>query len=486
MRRATLLLLFALLAAGCNQRDERLVRVSLIGDPDPAVTPGAGKPPQPPEIRAATVEGLVGFDEQGRVVPALADRWIVTEDGQSYIFRLRNGAWPDGKPITGESAAAALRQVLRALRGTPLALDLAPIDEIRSMAGRVVEIRLSSPLPDLLTLLAQPELGLARKGRGTSPMTLDHQGRVQQLEPVPPEKLGLPAQEDWLERVRVVRVRIEPADKAVERFDEGYADVVLGGRADTWPFATTAGISRGTVRLDPVIGLFGLLVADDEGFLGDPLNREALAMAIDREALLAPFNVAGWAPTTRIVSPDLEGGPGPLGERWAAFTLAERQQIAAERVARWRKTVDQTAPIRIALPDSVGGTLIYERLRADLERIGLATERVAEQGKADLLLLDRVARYGRASWFLNQLSCAAKVPVCSREADDLVAAARATPDPQRRADLLAEAESLVAAANGFIPFARPLRWSLVRADVTGFATNPWGAHPLLRLALQPG
>ena len=78
-------------------------------------------------------------DERGRVIPALADRWIVTDDGLSYIFRLRDGDWPDKTPITGETARTALLQAISALRGTPLGSDLAAIGEVRAMAGRVSE-----------------------------------------------------------------------------------------------------------------------------------------------------------------------------------------------------------------------------------------------------------------------------------------------------------------------------------------------------------
>jgi peptide/nickel transport system substrate-binding protein/oligopeptide transport system substrate-binding protein len=102
-----------------------------------------------------------------------------------------------------------------------------------------------------------------------------------------------------------------------------------------------------------------------------------------------------------------------------------------------------------------------------------------------LRLFDSVARYGRVPWFLNQLSCAAGRAVCSPEGDAMLAEALASTDPEARAKLLGQAEIVITAANGFIPFARPLRWSLVRGDITGFANNPWGLHPLLPLALAP-
>jgi len=491
MRRAPALVLLSLaLLAACGRRDDGPLDISVIGTPeafDEARGVRLGTAAQ--LLRAATTEGLVGFDAEGRVVPALADRWIVTEDGQSYIFRLRNGDWPDGRPITGEGAAAALRRTIAALRGTPLAQDLGMIEEIRAMAGRVVEIRLAAPVPDLLDLLAQPELGLPVRDRsgdkGTGPMKMERLGAVAALEPLAPEALGLPAEEGWKERVRPLRVRFEPAARAVRRFDEGYADVVLGGTADTLPLVRSFGLSRGNLRLDPVIGLFGLMVTDTRGFLAKPENREALALAIDREELVSEFNLGGWRPTTRLVSAEVADAPATIGERWDGIDLAARRQSAAGRVARWKSGGVASRPLRIALPATPGGQILFERLRADFAAIGLDSVRVKEGERADLRLFDAVARYGRTAWFLNQLSCGAGRLVCSKEADSLARAAAAEADPAVRAQLLAGAEREITAANGFIPFARPLRWSLVRGAVTGFATNPWGLHPLPPLALTP-
>ena len=478
--------LLCLLVGGCGRRDDGPVNVSLIGGRDAFVQMrGLRLSPAAQVLRAATTEGLVGFDAEGRVVPALADRWIVTEDGQSYIFRLRNGTWPDGSEITGESAATALRRTIAGLRGTPLAGDLGSIDEVRTMAGRVVEVRLSTAVPDLLDLLAQPELGLAWKSRGAGPMTLIQNGGVAELAPIPPESLGLPAEDGWKERVRLLRVRPEPAAAAVARFDEGYADIVLGGTVDTLPLVKTSGLSRGNLRLDPVIGLFGLAVVSRNGLFAVPENREAIAMAIDRDALLGEFNVGRWAPTTRIVSPDAAdaaGEGGTVGERWTGLDLAARQRTATQRIAQ---SGNRGGVVRIALPSTPGGTIIFEHLRTDLAAIGLKATRVRETEGADLRLFDAVARYGRVAWFLNQLSCGAGRAVCSPDGDALVAEALTTSDPQARAALLARAETQITAANGFIPFARPLRWSLVRGTITGFANNPWGLHPLLPLALSP-
>lgn len=435
-------------------------------------------------IRSATVEGLVGLDEEGRVVPALADRWIVTDDGQSYIFRLRDGTWADGAPLTGETARTALRQALAGLKGSALAHDFAAVDEVRAMAGRVVEIRLTRPVPEFLQLLAQPELGLARRGRGSGPMAQRREGPVTVLTPIAPEKRGLPAVNDWVERVRAVRLSIGSAKQALDRFEEDNRVVVLGGTFVHWPALADARVPRGAIRVDPVVGLFGLAPVHAGGFMSEAENREAVAMAIDREALAQALQAPGWAGTTRIVSPATEDASTLVAERWTALSLAQRQAAAAARAARWRARHGDFT-LRLTLPRGLGADVLFARLSADLAAAGFKVERVGEGDAADLRLVDTVARYSRAGWFFTQLSCTARPKICSPAADASYAAAAGLSDPAARARQLAQAEAELMAANTFVPLGPPLRWSLAAADTVGFSSNRWGIHPLLPLAMRP-
>lgn len=465
----------------CAETDDSTVQVVVIGQPSSPFAGGVRLSPAAQLVRSSTFEGLVGFDEQGRVIPALADRWIVTDDGQSYIFRLREGAWPDGTPLTGDSVRIALRRAIAELRGTPLALDLAAIEDIRAMAGRVVEIRLERPVPDMLQLLAQPELGLARKGRGTGPMVLRREGDVAILKAIPPEKRGLPAVSDWSERTRTIQLVAVPAASAIDRFDKGEADLVLGGTIDDFPRLASRGLARGTIRMDAVTGLFGLSVMSSEGFLANPAHREAISMAIDREALIAGFGISGWIPTTRIVSPGIDTGNVVVEERWTTMTLAERQAEAGRRVREWADKVT----LRIALPEGPGSDLLFASISRDLGTAGISAIRVAQDASAELRLVDTVARYPRAGWFLNQFSCRAGRVPCSAAADSWQAQANAADESAPRDRLVAEAEAALAATNIFIPFGTPVRWSLARGNLTGFSINRWGYHPLMPLAMRP-
>ena len=443
-------------------------------------------------VRAATGSGLVTLDAQGEVAPALADRWIIADDGRSYIFRLRDGDWPAGGDLTADSARDSLRRVIRELRGTSLALDLAPVSEVRAMAGRVVEIRLAHPMPDFLRLLAQPELALSHDGFPSGPMILERpadgadsaQGRAA-LDFRPPEARGLPEEEEWRGYVRPVAVAALDPEAALAAFESGEVDVVLGGTLGTWPLADPGPLSRGTLRIDPAIGLFGFLVRRESGFLSRVENREALAMAIDRPALLAPFNIGGWLPTTRIVPAPIAGEG--VTERWEGIEIERLRGEARRRVEAWTAGLGQgEAPVvTVALADQPGNAALFNALAGQWAGIGVTLRRAAADQPSDLVLIDSVARYGGPRWFLNQFNCTLRRGMCLPEADAEIGQALAAPERQERADSLARADAMLTAANIYIPLAMPLRWSLVRGNVDGYAANPWAWHPLPDMATIP-
>jgi ABC-type transport system substrate-binding protein len=482
-----LLFPFLVLAlTGCWRNDDGAVQVAFIDTPESLFASGVRLSPGAQHLRAATASGLVSLDGQGDVIPALADRWIVTDDGRSFIFRLRDGTWPDGRELTAESVRAALTEAIRALDGTSLGLDLAPIEEVRAMAGRVIEIRLSTPVPMLLQLLAQPELALSNGAGGTGDMLLRRDAATAVLAMKPPAARGIAERSDWDQYVRAIELRAENAQRAIAQFDNGDVELVLGGRIDSLPLADTGPLSRGTVRLDPALGLFGLQARRAEGLLGTPQGREAIAMAIDRTALIEPFNIGGWTPTTRVAAPGLPGDPGFIAERWSGRAIEDLRAEASRRVVAWRRANGTAEPrLTLALGRAPGFDMLFRGLAAQLATIGVRLERVSDDRRADFVLVDRVARYAEPSWFLNQFNCALRNGPCSTEADALVRESLFQTDPAAKATLLAQAEAELTLANVYIPFGSPLRFSLVRGDVEGFVANPWAFHPLPALAVMP-
>jgi ABC-type transport system substrate-binding protein len=471
--------------AGCSSGADETLGVVVIGSASDPFASGSDLPPAAQLVRAATAEGLVGLDEHGRVVPALAERWIVYDDGMSYIFRLRGGRWADGSAIEAADAAAALRRAFAAARGSAMGAGLEDVRSIVVRAGRVVEIQLSRPNPDFLRQIAQPEFALLRSGRGTGPMQLERDGVVAALAPVPPGRRGLPRDPAWAESVRPIRLSARGPERALALFADGRADIILGGTLADYPEARGVGMARATVQIDPAAGLFGLAVANESGFLGDPANREALAKAIDRDALASAIDAPGWTPTTRIVAYGMGEDDGSVGERWNGQDMEQRRAAAAVRVSAWAGAGGGPVRLRIALPPGKGAGLLFDRLSADWRAIGVEARRVGLREPADLALLDSIARFQAKRWFLGELSCASSRGLCSEAADRLVRLAGQAEDPAERLGLLAEAEAELTKANVFIPLGSPLRWSIVRRRFSGFVANRWAVHPLMPLATIP-
>ena len=106
-------------------------------------------------------------------------------------------------------------------------------------------------------------------------MSRDEATAIARLSALPPESRGLPALEDWEDLARPIAVRALSAKDAVAAFSRGDVDLVLGGTLIDFPQAEVGPLSRGTIQVDPAIGLLGLVVRRETGFLADPARREA-------------------------------------------------------------------------------------------------------------------------------------------------------------------------------------------------------------------
>ena len=492
LRRLILFVLAAPLLASCSDAGDSVLATAVIATEDELLADGLRLSPAAQHLRGAVAAGLVARDPQGEIVPALAESWLVTDDGLSYIFRLRELQAPDGSAITAEQVRQSLLRSRIALRGTSLGLDLAPIAEVRAMTGRVLELRLSTPVPDMLMLLAQPELAIRKDGAWLGEMELveaapgpanadqAQESSVLTLRLRPPLERGQPESEDWAEFARDITIEAVDGTRATERFYDGDFDLVLGGGVGHMPLVNTGPLTRGTARVDPAIGLFGLLAMREEGALASDTMREALAMAIDRQELLSRFTVGGWVPTTRLVAPGLPNDSGRIAERWIGESIEERRARAGLRL---EAASDRT--LSLALGNGPGHDIIFDELARQLAIVGITLERAGDADDADLVLVDRVARYADARWFLNQFHCSLRRGLCNAEVDTLVAAALAERDAAQRAVMMAEAEATLTLDNIFIPLGQPLRWSLARGYVEPFEPNPWAFHPLPELAVIP-
>lgn len=475
MRCGAILLALALSVAGCNRRDnDPKIAVSQIGGSLRAADPDRrGLDETQRGVAREVAQGLVTLDAAGQVRPGLAESWIVTDDGLSLIFRLRHARWPDGSDVTASQVAASLSRSMAPASANALKPLLMSVDTIVPMTGRIVEIRLHVPRPNMFQLLAQPELGIRRNGQGAGPWRGTMDGSTMVLTPLPDPDADADAPPPLITQVTL---RSESASKAIARYQAGLSLLVSGGTLADWPVAQAS--RERDVRIDPAEGLFGIGIRALTPMLRDVTIREALSMAIDREALGAISGVPRWTVAQRLLPAQLDSARVPVEPVWGGVQLDQRRRTARSRIAGWIAAHGEPPPLKLAMPAGPGMRLLLARLAVDLRAIGLRLQPVAwNAADADLVLIDEVSPNGSANWYLTRTGCEAGF-ACSDLAELALQTARAAPTLVERARAIADADSAAAQASGYIPLSTPLRWSLVSPSLNGWRENAFAVHPL--------
>ena len=472
--------------AGCSDQGSGPVVVSVVGDREDLAKPLQQLPdPAAKLLLESTAQGLVAFDARGDIIPGLAQRWIVEDDGRSYIFRLRRAFWADGSRVTAADVARMLMARITSLRRLDPDGPLDAVQAVVPMTGEVIEIRMAAARPFMLQMLAQPQMGILSRDGGTGPYRAARQGDALMLTPVDRSTGDIETEEEPVPPAQRRVLRAERAALAILRFRADQAGLMLGGRFADVPLLIPAGIERDAVRIDPVQGLLGLAVVGRGALLDDDAVRAAINMAIDRSQLPNLFPLGGWTTTEQIVPSDLDLGRAPTPPTWANQPMEARRAQGGATITRWRADhADETPLLRIALPQGPGATLLFGLLRRDLAAIGVTAQRVAMKESADLRLIDEVAPYDSALWYLGRVGCVRKIH-CSALADAALQAASLASSAEERMARAAEAEALMQAHNGYIALGAPVRWSLVSRRLSGFTPSPRARHPLNHLFSSP-
>ena len=425
----------------------------------------------------STAQGLVRFDAAGQIEPGLAERWIVIDGGMSYIFRLRDTEWSDGRPVSAPEVVAVLRRQIAPRSRNPLLPFLSAIDEIVEMTPEVIEIRLKRPRPDLLKLFAQPELAIFRTrppGRRWAVPDCENTTRLRHAEarirPCPIARRRNCRARSGDERGTDRRTG-SACGRAFRRAPVGsgqrrYLHRLAAGRCRPMSHPPTAGsIPRPGCSASPSS------TATDSWAMYKIVPRSPGRSIARRSSRPSPRN--GTRPRRYCPSSSIRRSrrliPG-----WA--TASPEAGSPRDRVLAWQQDHPGPIRLRLALPAGPGATILHGYVAAGLRSIGIEVDRVATNADADLRLVDAVAPYDSARWYL-----ATACQPCGADAQAALDAARDAPSLVLRSRYIAQADRALADDVAFIPIARPLRWSLVSLRLKQWQGNTRAWHPLNHL-----
>jgi oligopeptide transport system substrate-binding protein len=510
---------------GREQSAHSVLKRGLVSDPE-SLDPQRARTVQANDVLRDIGEGLVSYSPNGDLVPGVAQSWEPSEDGLTYTFTLRADArWSNGDLVTADQFVLSLRRLVDPATGAFYAELLANIENVPEILkgdkppaelgveapdAHTLVIRLSSPTPYLPKLMALPSTFpvyppiLKKFGDDFArPGNLVSNGAYKLDAWQPGSMLRLSRNEHYwnsaataIDEVQYLVVTDE--NTQLNRFRAGELDIT-----DTVPpkdFDALRAEFTGELHVAPYLGVYyyGFNLTKPP-FKDNPVLRQALSMAIDRDALVEKVTRRGEQPAYSWVPPNL-GNYQPRRFPYADLSQDERNRKALQLYNQ--AGYDKGRPLHVTLhyvasdTDEAIAVAVSDMWR---QVLGVETDLRSVEHKVLLVLIHerKVTQIFRSSWigdydepntFLEIMESdnPANLPAYSSpEFDALMKKAATQTDPDRRELFLEEAERQMLSDQPLIPLYFYVSKHLVASKVRGWQDNMLDYHYSQQLSLAP-
>jgi peptide/nickel transport system substrate-binding protein len=235
-----------------------------------------------------------------KLIPDLAEKTDISADGRTVTFQLRDGVqFHNGMPLTAEDVAYSLDRIRNPPRGivSPRKGLLVNIEAIETRGPLTVVVRLVQPQADFLFLASNP-FNVIMPKKVVEPLDAQGQGMRRQIIGTGPFRLTQAVDGQIYELVRfdkyfgpppnLDRIQFFPIKGEIER-----SAALQGKRIDACFYFNTDSVMSSlrklpgmTVSRRPSPTYINLIPNMARKPFDDPRAREALSLAIDREAFI--------------------------------------------------------------------------------------------------------------------------------------------------------------------------------------------------------
>ena len=332
-------------------KDELVFRISNGAEPeslDPALIQGV------PEHRIyeTIFEGLVAIDpETALAIPGVAESWTISDDMTQYTFKLRKEAvWSDGVAITADDVVYSWLRILDPATAGPYAwfpcMFLAGAQEfndgtagpetvgIRALDDQTFQMDLIGPLPYTLDALTHYSFAIVPKhtieefgATWTDPANFVGNGPFVLTDRVAQTSITAVKNPTYWDKGNVAldKVIFYSSDSDTTNYNM-YLNGELDWATNVPPDQLKAAEMRDDFQKAPQLATYYYIFQTEVAPVNNVLVRKALALAIDRTALVEGVTKGGQLPAWGIVTPmaGYEALPFPFENHDDAIAAAQK------------------------------------------------------------------------------------------------------------------------------------------------------------------
>ena len=454
--------------------------------------------------------GLVTLGLDLKVVPDLAERWDVSDDGRVYTFHLRKDAkFHDGKPVTAEDVRWSLERVADPNTLSPvaeqylsdivgvsakLAGQASSISGLQVVDQHTIRITIDEPKSYFLAKLTYPTAFILdqknvegdgdewlRQPNGTGPFKLAEYeiGEVLRLVRNEYYHLGPPN----LDEVEFILA----GGNAMIMYENDEIHLTGVGLADLERVLDPSEPLNAELKAAPSsfgVSYIGLNV--DMPPLDDPLFRQALSMAIDRDTIAVAVLDGLRIPATTIIPPGFPSYSTDV----QGYGYDPERALEVLKLSKYGNDLDNLPRITLSISGSFGADVPLDLeviLQSWQEVLGVEVE--IQQTEWATFLQDLQARryhmftlgwsadYADPENFLDILFHSGSennhTNYSSPQVDDLLEQARVEPDQETRFELYNRIEQMILDdAPWVLLWNTGETYALVKPEVKGYELTP--------------
>lgn len=464
--------------------EPQILTVQIRSEP-PSLSPTKAKDSVSDEILNHIMEGLTRLNEKGEPIPAIAEKWDVSDDGLTYTFHLRKDArWSDGQPVTAHDFVYAWRKILDRNSAADYAYLLYYVKNgeafnqgkakaenvgVKALDDHTLQVQLEKPAPFFLQLCAFKSLFPIPKhvdeknpNWHAEASTYVGNGPFVLSEWVHDSKIVLKKNEryyakDEIKLEQINFLMIEEENTAYQMFETGQLDALEDNSIPT--DLTKKLIDEGKAKVLPYFGTYYYVFNTKDKIFSNAKIRKAFALAIDRKTIVETLTQGGQVPALAFVPPGAPGVNGDFREESGTYFKDNDVETAKKLLQEGLKELglSKMPPIELKYNTNQGHQKIAEAIQQMWKQnLGVEVKLTNEEWKVYLDSIDHGKfQVGRMGWIGDYIDAMTFMDLfvtgggnnyskwSNKKYDALIAKAQSTNDQAERVKAMQEAEKIL-------------------------------------------